>query len=772
VSTVGSRSLIVLTWLCVVAGVLVAGVAAPVVVGMGALTNQVSEPVGALPGQMANVPPPQVTTVTDAEGHPIATLYDQYRLPASWQQISTTMKAATVSIEDRTFFTEPGVDPRSIMRAALHNAGGGGRQGGSTITQQFVKNYLINVEDRHNPRAQEEDQETTMARKLREAKLAANVSARQSKEDILTGYLNEVSFGNQVYGVQAAAKYYFNTTADRLNIEQAALLAGSVDNPNYFNPYRFPKNARHRRDTVIDAMAATRSITPAQAASAKAQPLEVVQPPQRLPSDSCYAAAGESGFFCNYAVSYLEQHGLSHDQIFSGGYTIRTTMDPQISRIAKQTANRRVPPTSQGIANPFVITRPGPNSHQVVAMVSNRDFGTDSEAGQTSYNQPADVSVPFGAGSIFKLFTAAAALEQGKAGLDTPLPNPPVQCFLPPNANAATKCAPIRNDTPNYPNPTVLHQALATSPNVAFTNLELQTGMGNVLGMAYRLGLRQTMQANMHGQSPRPAPVGASNPASYTQPQSLYNLNNVAFTLGFNPFSPLELANVGATLADHGRWCAANPIQEVVDRDGNQVRVPQPPCEQVVPRALADTLVNGMGDDIKPPGTSEAAARGAGWNRPTAAKTGTTENNESVAFLGISNGYAATSALYADGSRPGTICNSNPPVISSGCEGAFGGTLAAPTFFDSFNQILAGQPDQPLPAADPAYLAAQGHGPVVPSVVGQLLAQAQQALARAGYPVRTSPIPANAPPGTVVGQTPQGSVAPGQQVTLVVSTGH
>jgi membrane peptidoglycan carboxypeptidase len=762
----GRLSLLVV-W-CSLAGVLVAAVAFPVAGGLGEMSNRISVSVSGLSGQLTSVPPPLATTVTDASGQPIATLYDQYRLPASWSDIAVTMKAALVSIEDRGFFGESALDPRGIVRAAMNNARGGAQQGGSTITQQYVKNYLINVVDRNDRLAQQEDQDSTLARKLREAKLAASVGQRQSKEQILTGYLNVVSFGNQMFGVRAAAQYYFATTPDRLTIAQAAMLAGMVDNPNFFNPYVYPDHALGRRNMVVDAMVATGSITPQQAAEAKAQPLDVTQPRPSLPPNNCYGGAPDAGFFCDYLVGYLERAGLTREQIYSGGYTIRTTLDPRISAIAKQAANHRVPTAQPGVANPFVIVRPGPDGHRVLALVSNRDFGTDPDAGQTGYNQPADVSVPFGAGSVFKIFTAAAGLEQGRVGLQTPMSDPYEQCFFPPNRNQYTRCSPIHNYSPNYPNPIILREALATSPNVAFTNLELQDGMGNVLAMASRLGLRQTMQANMYGQPPGPAPQGAGNATAYTEPQSVYNLNNIAFTLGFNPFSPLELANVAATLADHGRWCPPTPVDAVLDRDGHPVPVPQAPCEQVVAPALADSLVAGLGDDIKGGGTSAAAARNAGWTRPTAAKTGTTQDNESVAFLGITDGYAAVSAVYADGDDPGTICASNPPVIRESCAGAFGGTIAAPTFFDAFNQILAGQPDQPLPAPDPNYLRAQDHGPMVPLVVGQPVDQAQQALARAGYPAQVQAIPADAPPGAVIGQTPQGNAAPGQPITLYV----
>jgi len=688
-----------LAGLCVIAGVLVAGLVFPAAGGLGTLSNQVSAAVPDMARQLLTTPPPQVTTVTAADGSPIATLYDQYRLPARYEDISAPMKAAAVSIEDRNFFSEGAMNPRAVVRAVLNNAGGGSTQGASTITQQYVKNYLINVLDRNNPKAQQEDRADTMARKLREAQLAVIVDRSQSKEQILTNYLNVVSYGNETYGVAAAARYYFGTTPDKLSIAQSAMLAGMVNNPSRYNPYRFAQETLERRNVVIDAMLAARTISPQQATAAKAEPLGV-QPEQSSPPASCYAAVPDAGFLCDYAVTYLEKAGLSEEQIKTGGYTIQTTLDPKASRAAKQAADRRVPSTQPGVANPFVIVKPGQDSHDVVAMVSNRTYGTDARAGETSFNQAANVSVPFGAGSIFKLFTTAAAMEKGTAGLSTPLPNPGAQCFPVPGSRS---CATVHNDG-GYPNPIPLRDALATSPNVAFTDLELRTGMPDVIATAAKLGLRQTMRTNMHGDTPRPAPAGASVPSTYTQPQDQFNQGNIAFTLGFSPFSPLELTNVAATLADHGRWCPPNPVRQVTDRTGAPVPIARQGCEQVVPPGLADTLVQGLGNDIKPGGTSAESARAANWTRPTAAKTGTTQDNESVAFLGITNSYAASSVVYADGSRPGTICATNPPVVRDNCKGAFGGTIAAPTFYDAFNQVLAGRPAQPLPPADPAYL--------------------------------------------------------------------
>lgn len=163
-----------------------------------------------------------VTTVLDRTGAPLAQLYDQYRLPVSYDQIAPAMTAAVVAIEDRRFFQEPALDPRATVRALVNNVAGGSVQGGSTITEQYVKNYLIDVVDRGDPVAQRADRADSVLRKLREAEIAVQVGQTTSKTDILAGYLNLVEFTGNVYGVSAAAHAYFGTTADKLTLPQAA----------------------------------------------------------------------------------------------------------------------------------------------------------------------------------------------------------------------------------------------------------------------------------------------------------------------------------------------------------------------------------------------------------------------------------------------------------------------------------------------------------------------------------------------------------------------
>jgi membrane peptidoglycan carboxypeptidase len=690
------RKLISLSGAIVVVGVLVAAVLAPVVIGLGKVAGAASDQVvqispATLAGEL-----PTVTTVTDRNGNPIATLYAQYRIPVTPEEIPTVLKAAVVSIEDRKFYQENGIDPQAVVRALISNSANGTNQGASTITEQFVKNYLINVVDRNSPSQQAKDRADTLARKIREAKTAVELNKTMSKEDILAGYLNVVAYTGTIHGIGAAAAAYFGTTVEKLTLPQAALLAGMVNNPTMFNPYTHPQDAKDRRDQVIDAMVANRSIDLATGTEAKQAPLGVLPNGPVQPTSTCMGAAPDAGFLCQYAESYLVSAGFTADQLETGGYVIKTTLDPKVSDAAKKAVEANVPTKQPGVANTMAIIAAGQDSHQVLAMVANRNLGTDQAQGETTGNIVAEVSDPFGAGSSFKIFTSAAAMESGKAGLETELPNPPSQCFPPVSGHG--KCYTVHNDG-DYPDPISLQTGLATSPNTAFVGLETQVGMPAVVRIAQAMGLRNTMAANNAGSTPDPK----SKDPQRSQPQSQYFQDKPSFTLGDSPVSPLEMANVSATLMSHGVWCPPDPILSVTDRHGQNVPVQQPACERVLPAGLADTLMVGLSQDTTI-GTTAASAKAAGWTRPGIGKTGTTQTNESVAFVGGVDGYAVSSLVFADGNQPGQLCP-GPPVHIGHCgHGAFGGTAAAPPYFRAMSTILAGQPDQPVPQPDPDYL--------------------------------------------------------------------
>jgi membrane peptidoglycan carboxypeptidase len=673
-----SGNLLKLVGGCVLGGTLLAGVLAPLTLGAGVGAADVGDSVAQITPTAISGKLPGVTVVTDRDGTPIATLYDQYRFPVDSDKIAPAMKAALVSIEDRRFYQEHGIDPKAMLRAAVNNAGGGTEQGGSTITQQLVKNYLIDIVDRDNPAAQAQDRADTLTRKLHEARSAIDLDQQLTRDEILTDYLNIVEFTGKVYGVEAAARAYFGTTSDKLTVAQSALLAGMVNNPSLYNPYTHPQDAKRRRDLVIDAMVTNQAIDAPTAAQAKAADLGLL-PTAAVPSSTCMGAQPDAGYLCQYALTYLNAAGFTTQQLDNGGYTIKTTMDSRVSQAAKDAVNANVPTTQVGVANTMSIIAPGTKSHDILALVANRNLGTDAAKGETTRNLPAEVDDPFGAGSVFKIFTAAAAVETGTATLDTPLPNPPSQCFpLPHNK----QCYTVHNDG-NYADPITLASGLATSPNTAFVGLEQQVGMPAVVAMASRLGLRNTMQANDDGKTP----VTTSKDPQQSQPQSQYFLDKPSFTLGNSPVSPLELANVSATLMSGGTWCPPNPVVSVTDYAGQPVEVKAAPCEQAITNDVATTLMTGLSKDTVD-GTTATSARAAGWTRPGIGKTGTTQDSESVAFVGGTDNYAVSSTVFADGSVTGELCPGNPVHIGKCGHGAFGGTVAAPPYFRAMHTIL------------------------------------------------------------------------------------
>jgi membrane peptidoglycan carboxypeptidase len=329
----------------------------------------------------------------------------------------------------------------------------------------------------------------------------------------------------------------------------------------------------------------------------------------------------------------------------------------------------------------------------------------------------------------------------------------------------------VHNDSPDFPDPVSLQQALAISPNVAFVGLEERTGVPAVIRMAQRLGLRDTLDSNDAGGTPitDPADPRSTDP-QYNQPQSTYFQHLPSFTLGNSPVSTLEMANVSATILSDGVWCPPSPVLSITDRDGVAVPVAAQPCQQVVAPGVARTVAAGLSQDSIS-GTTAGAARAAGWNHPDIGKTGTTNASESVAFVGGVDGYAGASMVFADGPHPREICPGHPVHLGNCGHGAFGGTVAAPPYFAALNTILDGRPDTPVPGPDPAYLQAGDRGPTVPDVVGQDQGDAAAAVQHGGYRADVRTVASTAPPGLVIGESPQGNAPADTPVTLYVSSG-
>ncbi len=746
---------------CVLAGILAAAMLFPVAAGVGLTSNHASESVTQGSANVLDGEIPAVSTMVDAAGTPIAWLYVQRRFEVPSDRISDTMKLAIVSIEDKRFAAHNGVDLQGTLTGlAGFLKGASDARGGSTIEQQYIKNFnlLVNAE---SDAEREAAVETTPTRKLREIKMALALDKALTKPEILTRYLNLVPFGNGAYGIQDAAKTYFGVDAADLNWQQSALLAGMVQSTSALNPYTNPKGALDRRNLVLDTMIQNLPQYADELRTARDQPLGILPQPNSIPQ-GCIAA-GDRAFFCDYALEYLAKAGISKQDVARNGYVIKTTLDPKVQNDVKQAIDAVASPNLDSVASVMSVIRPGKDAHRVIAMGDNRGYGLKLEAGQTVQPQPY-TQVGDGAGSIFKIFTSAAALQMGM-GINALLDVPPTFQGTGLGESNTPGCPPktwcVKN-AGGYRSPLTMTDALALSPNTAFAKLIQQVGVGRTVDLAVKLGLRSYAE---------PGSARSYNPKSDESLADYIKRENIgSFTLGPFETNPVELSNVAATLASGGMWCPPSPIDKVLDRRGKEIAVPQAKCEQVVPEGLANTLTNALAKDTTM-GTAAAAAGSVGWGLPMAGKTGTTESHRSSGFLGYTNQLAAASYVFDDSPKPGALC-AFPLRKCGGSGNLYGGTSPAQTWFLAMSPIATSFGPVTMPPTDPRYVnGAPGIG--VPDVMGLGLDAARKKLTDAGFEVAKLPtaVFSMASKDTVVGTTPTGQVLPGSIITINTSNG-
>ncbi|MCG5432820.1 transglycosylase/D,D-transpeptidase PonA2 [Mycobacterium sp. MYCO198283] len=754
-------TLVKLAWCCLLASVVAAGLMFPFVGGVGLMSNRASDVVANGSAQLVEGEVPAVSTMVDAQGNVIAWLYSQRRFEVSNDQIADTMKLAIVSIEDKRFAEHNGVDWKGTLTGLSGYVSGNlDTRGGSTIEQQYVKNYqlLVVAQTDEEKRAAIE---TTPARKLREIRMALTLDKTFTKQEILTRYLNLVSFGNNAFGIQDAAQTYFGVDAAQLSWSQSALLAGLVQSTSALNPYTNPEGALARRNLVLDTMIENLPQYAQELEAAKAEPLGVLPTPQELPR-GCIAA-GDRAFFCDYALEYLARAGLSKEQVARGGYLIRTTLDPKVQDTVKRAVNENAPPDLDGVASVMSAIRPGKDRHPVVAMASNRNYGLNGDAGETMQPQPFTL-VGDGAGSTFKVFTVAAALDMGM-GINAQLDVPgrfEAKGMGSGGARGCPKDTWCVQNAGSYRGAMNVTDALATSPNTAFAKLIQQVGVQRTVDMAVRLGLRSYA---LPGTARAYDPESNESLADFIKRQ-----NTGSFTLGPYEVNALELSNVAATLASAGTWCPPSPVDKVFDRHGNEVAITTDACEQAVPEGLANTLANAMSKDDQGSGTAAGAAGSVGWDLPMSGKTGTTEAHRSSAFLGFTNQYAAANYIFDDSSSPSELCSF--PLRQCGSGDLFGGNEPARTWFSAFKPIATDFGEIRLPPTDPRYVEGSP-GSRVPSVAGLSQDVARQRIRDAGFQVsdQTNSVNSSARAGTVVGTSPSGQTIPGSIITLQLSNG-
>src|SRR5918997_2191770 len=339
----------------VVAGPLLAGMMLPWIGGPAVAAQQSTSLLGDLPLELTDEPPAGNTLLLAADGEVITSFYEQNREPVASDAIAEVMKQAMVAIEDARFYEHRGLDMQGTIRALVTNvAAGGVQEGGSTLTQQLVKQTLLQTAD--TPEERHSATEQTLGRKLREARFAMALEDVYTKDEILSRYLNIVYFGRNAYGVQPASQAFFGVDAAELTLPQAALLAGLAQSPTQDDPFTDPEAATARRNEVLSRMAEQGLADPAEVAAAQAVPLGLAPAP--APRRGCVEAT-VGAFACDFVQRYLIQElGLTQQQLDNGGYVVQTTLDADLQR-AGDAAVLETLSMGNSLAGMFTAVEPG-----------------------------------------------------------------------------------------------------------------------------------------------------------------------------------------------------------------------------------------------------------------------------------------------------------------------------------------------------------------------------------------------------------------------------
>ena len=720
-----------------------------------------------LPTNLIVPPLPQASRMVDDRGTVIGYLRgEQDRQIVSLSQVPPVMRQAIVDIEDDRFYQHTGLDYKGLIRAYLHNQESGGvTQGGSTLTQQYVKNVLLQAAA--TPAQRKAATEQTVKRKLREARYALYLDQHLPKDTILERYLNIAYFGDGAYGIETAARHYFNVDVSQLTLPQAAVLAGLVKNPSAFNPILHPVGGKDRRDTVLDRMYQLHHITAAQLKRYKAQPLGLR--PAASSTDPCQVS------YAPYYCAYVRQELLSDPRfgateadreklLFEGGLTIHTNLDPVAQKSAQDAVNNVVPANYRAAAG-IVIMRPG--TGDVIAMAQNRQYGPYSDgrsAEQTTDFIHTKQIIPltetsFSAGSTFKAFTLAAALEE-HIPLSTTFLAPPCyhsNVFANPDTDhngRADSADCFENAEPADTGFYSMTTATWDSVNTYYIPLAEKVGVLKMAEMARRLGVTSCRVLDNADAQKAQCPGGGIGPVDGSA------------VLGSNEVSTMDLATAYSTFAAHGVRCDPRPISSITEKVGASDR-PVPftapgACRQVLDPKIANT-VSSVLEGVITHGTGTGAAIG----RPAAGKTGTAEDFSTASFVGYIPQLTAAVTI-ADPRGP----TSHPLNDAPGVGKVFGGTWPARVWRQAMSATASGMnlPVEALPPPDNTQpTPPQG---TVPNVVGQPLATAQPALAAAGFQATAKPLPdPSHPAGTVLAQDPPAGTqtAQGTLVTLTVA---
>jgi membrane peptidoglycan carboxypeptidase len=616
--------------------------------GIPAITAQAVGPLPAVSGLSSNKME-QDTLIYDRNGKLLADIgkFGDHRIVVPLNYISPWVVKATLATEDRTFYSNSGIDLGGIVRAAIanyqHHAV---KQGGSTISQQLVKQVYIG-----------QNAPADVQRKLKEAILAIELNREYSKSQILEMYLNTIFYGSQTYGIEAAARSYFQSNAHDLTLAQAAMLAGLPQAPTQYNPVVNFQSAKQRQAQVLAAMVGEKYITAAQAEAAYAVKLQVFPPIVKF----------EAPYFVDYVLKTLAKapYNITNDNNNRKGYRVYTSLDLDLQHMAEQVVREQI--AQKGDFYNFhdaALVSMNPKTGEVLAMVGGDDYNRPGGQFNFAYD------VPRPPGSSFKIFTYTAAIESRKVNMLSPVLDDamvfPTGGDGPGFASGYAKYIPTNYDR-RFHGTLPLKMVMGNSLNIPALKVELRTGIPAVVDMAHRLGLTCLgepceKKADEYGMS---------------------------LTLGAYPVRLADMATAASTLATLGVRHREAPILSIKDGLGREIFKYDPAKNEyrAVDAPVAFIIASIMSDDRNRCMSFGCRGDLALPGRHVAAKTGTTNDFKDNWTVGFTPSLAT--AVW--------VGNPDNKPLSHNSTGIVG---AAPIWHKFMTQALAATPDEwyPVPA--------------------------------------------------------------------------